>query len=240
MFRLVMFTFFLVVAGQYSLAQDAIATATPLEDKVNDHLDGSAKAAGGRLVGLSLTGTHSKKFDPSNVQITMPIERKPVICVRGISRDGLYWTRTPYNSPSAQENRHEVKLSPFTSAYERQLRSYDNSDVAILAFEASDANCFDKGAQIMPVLDGSARDLRIKVQVNTGNQHVKITLRHGATEVEGVCNPVRDRERIAFDRDCSVPVTLSAAPEIATLVLTFDDGLVEEEDPYTVFLPPKD
>lgn len=220
-------------------AQEPIVEARPLKGKVNDHFDKTAKAAGGRLVGLSFSGNVIEKFNPLDVRIAMPLVRKPVICVRGISRDGLYWTRTPYVSPAETSDTHEVRLFPFTFVYGSQLRTYGRSDVALLIFEATDANCFDEGAQMMPVLSRSSKELEIVAHVNTGNQHVEMALQIGDKLVPGVCGQVLNREKIAFDIDCTVPVALLAEPVSATLVLTFDDGLAVEKKPYTVFLPPK-
>lgn len=219
-----------------ALAQDNIVTAIPMGD-VNDHFDKTAKSAGGRLVGLSLDLGNSAKFNPGNVWVTMPPKATDVICVSGVSRDGLYWSRTPYQIASAQGSESQVKLLPFTNKYETQLLAYDSDDIAVFAFAARSPNCFAEVPTVLPIITKANRSApaEISAQVNSGNFKISVLVDVGDGPKEMACR--QDNDRIAFDVDCTFPVTLGDTPIDGSLTLITDDGLSAEPEEFTLRLP---
>lgn len=214
--------------------------ARPASGKVEEGFDPAARVAGSRIVGVRIGSAGNRPFDPGAVEI---VEATPgrTICVRAISRDGLYWMRTPYLAESTGPT---LKLAPFTDAANR-LQRYAANEIAVYAFESDDEECLGAVSAVLPVVEpfrggGARRGDTIEVLINSGNRRVAAQIEAGngmsATEME--CAPPGSSERITHDRICTV--ALNALPirtGILRLNLTFDDGLMPFSDSYDIRMP---
>ncbi|MEM9779762.1 MAG: hypothetical protein AAF813_07575 [Pseudomonadota bacterium] len=215
-------------------SQDQFGIAIPMGG-VNDHFDEDVKTSGGVLVGLSFAASPSLSFDPNDIRIAMPEDTASVVCVRGVSRDGFYWTRTPYQIAPNVPPVGPLKLDPFTTKYVGLLDDYKKSDVAIVAFAAPDERCFDEDALFLPEVPADVAGDVLQVKVNSGGRKTSVSwLGADSTKISGGCQPV-DQVRIAFDTLCSIerpPVV-----GVATLEIALDDGLQTIPKQYKTLLP---
>ncbi len=240
-----------VVASLAILAIPGIAAAqdeghaVPAGGTVSEGFDPTARVAGSRIVGVGFRAATGLAFNPAQVRIAGASEVS-TICVRAISRDGLYWMRTPYESAVGKT----LLLSPFTLLPDR-LRSYATEEIAIYAFEipastpeptaeSRAADCLaakDDAVTVLPFLPAADGSDELLVLVNSGNRRVQGRLK-GVDEIELRCAAPESTERIAYDRICSARIeTLAAAPHVAELELTFDDGLTKVTMTHRVRLP---
>ena len=225
------------------LAQEE-GRAVPAGGVVSEGFDPTARVAGSRIVGVRFGPAEGRVFDPGQVKIT-GASPESTICIRAISRDGLYWMRTPYEPAVGRT----LLLTPFTQSPDR-LRRYNSDEIAIYAFEtpATEADpsaesraedCLsarDDILRILPVLSGSGSEDTLQVLVNSGNRRVEGRL-SGAHEVPISCSAPDSTERIAYDRVCSAkigPAVLGAGP--VTLELVLDDGLARTPLSYAIRL----
>lgn len=218
-----------------ALAQE-VPVATALRNKVNENFDSSAKTGGSRLVGVLLGAATSRAFRAEDVQIVNPAV-DGIICVRAISRDGLYWMRTPYKTDSGPGDR--LRLEPFTTTLGDKLQQFDETDIGIVASLSASEDCLDDVSVVLPALVPGGNPSRIEIMANSGNRYVFVRLQTGADSFETECTPPQNEARIAFDRVCSLDVTLGPEPMEGTLLLSFDDGLSVEAENYTIRLPAK-
>lgn len=209
--------------------------AVPAGGVVSEGFDPTARVAGSRVVGVRFGPAEGRVFDPGQVRIA-GASPGSTVCIRAISRDGLYWMRTPYEP----EIGATLLLTPFTQSPDR-LRRYSTDEIAIYAFETptTSANpsaasraedCLsarDDRLRILPVLSELGPTDQLQVLVNSGNRRVEGRLR-GENEIPVVCAAPASTERIAYDRVCSAkisPTVLGAGPIRLELVL--DDGLAK-------------
>lgn len=218
--------------------------AVPAGGKVSEGFDPTARVAGSRIVGVGFRAAAGLAFDPAQVRLAGAAE-DATICVRAISRDGLYWMRTPYE-PEAGKT---LLLSPFTLLPDR-LRAYAVEEIAIYAFEISAsgpaptaesraADCLaarDEAVTVLPVLAATDGPGELVVLVNSGNRRVQGRLK-GGSEIELRCAPPESTERIAYDRICTAEVAPAPDPRVMELELTFDDGLTKATKAYDIRLP---
>lgn len=227
-----------------AMAQDE-GHAVPAGGTVSEGFDPTARVAGSRIVGVGFRSAAGLAFNPAQVRITGASEVS-TICVRAISRDGLYWMRTPYE-PAVGKT---LLLSPFTLLTDR-LRAYSAEEIAIYAFEIPSSNpeptaesraadCLaaeDDAVTVLPVLASADGSDELLVLVNSGNRRVQGRLK-GVDEIGLRCVAPESTERIAYDRICSAGIgALAAAPQVAELDLTFDDGLTKVTMTYRIRLP---
>ncbi|MFW8595541.1 hypothetical protein [Cribrihabitans neustonicus] len=229
-----------LAASAPTFAQEQVAIARPFDGVVNDHFDEAAKTSGGVLAGLSVAAAGPSAFDPSNVLVAAPPLAGSIICVRGVSRDGLYWTRTPYALEAGGSERSAVRLQPFANIeYERHLREYARQDVALVAFTAADRNCFEEQALFLPELPAGGGAKELQLLVNSGSRRTEVELAPegaaGGGPVQGSCAMV-GHERIAFDTRCRVPFGPLQVPAVALLRISLDDGLSPVTKTYRVQL----
>lgn len=212
------------------VAQDVAVTS--LSGLVNEHFDKTARVAGSRLVSVRLGTARSLAFDPGTVQVALPGSSVGV-CVRSISRDGLYWMRTYYGVPGTASGR-KLLIEPFTSSLQKVLQSYDEGDIAIVVFKSIDASCLDQSHEVLPVLVPEGTPDRLEVLLNSGNRRISARL-DGGEKVE--CVTPQNAERIAFDRICALNVVLSDRPMLTVLQISMDDGLTVTSEDYQIFMP---
>lgn len=231
--------FLLVVIFALASATGAIAQgrgqATPVSGQVNEGFDPTARVAGSRIVGVRIGKTSARPFDPASVFV-VGTSADQTICVRAISRDGLYWMRTPYRTVRADRMLH---LVPFTQAGDR-LRRYPRDEIAIYAFETPSPDCLDKSVVVLPVLEDTGVAARFEVLINSGNRRVeaRIATRDKSVSVDIPCAIPTAGARITYDRICAAPfATLPAGALDLTLSLTFDDGLSKLSENYSLRLP---
>ncbi|WP_137112599.1 hypothetical protein [Rhodobacter sp. SY28-1] len=228
-------TFLVALVSLPALAQE-VPVATALNGVVNENFDSSAKTGGSRLVGVRLGAATSRPFRAADVQIVNP-GVGGIVCVRAISRDGLYWMRTPYEADSDPGDR--LRLQPFTAELGDQLQQFDETDIGIVASLSTSADCLDDVAVVLPALIPGGNPTRIEIMANSGNRNVSVRLEMGAGPFEEECIPPENEARIAFDRICGLNVTLGQEPMEGTLLINFDDGLGVETETYTIRLPAK-
>lgn len=242
--RSAIFALLLVPSLPGSLFAQVEGRAVPAGGVVSEGFDPTARVAGSRVVGVRFGPVEGRTFDPGEVRIA-GASPDSTICIRAISRDGLYWMRTPYE-PGVGAT---LLLSPFTQVPDR-LRRYRADEIAIYAFETpatSDnpsaesrvEDCLsarDDTLRILPVLSAPDTDDTLQVLVNSGNRRVSGRLT-GANEVPVTCAAPASTERIAYDRVCSAkigPAALGAGP--VTLELVLDDGLARTRLSYAIRL----
>ena len=205
---------------------------TTLTGTVNEHFDTSARVAGSRLVSVRLGSARGLAFEPGNVQVVMPPSFVGV-CVRSISRDGLYWMRT-YYGVTAWPSATRLLIAPFTSDLDQPLRSYHEKDIAIVAFVSPDASCRDQTPVVLPVVVSLDSPSQLELLFNSGSRRISARLNGG---VEVACVPPPNSERVAFDRICTLEVPLSGEPTQVVLHVEMDDGLTVTTEEYRIFLP---
>ncbi len=222
-------------AGGALRAEQTVATAAPLGE-VNETY-GRSDVAGGDLVGLSIGS--AEWFDPQNVRIAVS-PKDSVLCVSAISRDGLYFARTPYQKPPEAFGAREVRLTPFTVKFEDQLSNFNMSDIALLALQASSAECFEPDALYLPLLEQpEATIVRLNAYFNTGNQDIAMTLTDDGSgrQTAARCSKP-DGARIGYDVICRVyGLKLGNQGRTVTLDFTLDDGLQTTPLSYKILLP---
>ncbi|MFC6689496.1 hypothetical protein [Jhaorihella thermophila] len=238
MFRRVLVLFLLL---SYSVKAEEeprqVAIARPAEGAVNDYFDDASKTSGGVLVGLRLAPRVDLSFDPENVEITLPLEQGNFVCVSGVSRDGLYWSRTPYRIDTVTPSAVVLKLQPFAQErYAGRLRSYPWSSVAIIAFESADPDCFLFDSRLLPEVPPNSDPATLAVYVNSNSQKLKASLDIAGATVRADCLQ-RTEARVAFDYACTLKLPHRDSADVATLVLEFDDGMTVDSEAFTVVLP---
>lgn len=224
----------------YFVTTSSFAEETPIAKPVggiiNEHYDKTARVAGSRLVGIRLGTSAERFFDPANVQV-VTAKSKTFVCVRTISRDGLYWMRTPYESLAASSAHPRMRLEPFTVGLGDTLRSYSDDDIAILAFASDDDRCLNVSGVLLPEFSSRAVPDRLELMINSGNRKISIQLRTEGEPVGTGCVAPENVERIAFDRLCSLPVALGGRPVDGVLEIAMDDGLSVERESYRIRFP---
>jgi len=243
--RLAVATLLAVMAMSGIAVAQEEGRAVPAGGMVSEGFDPTARVAGSRIVGVGFRATTGRAFDPAQVRIAGASEVS-TICVRAISRDGLYWMRTPYESAAGKT----LLLSPFSLLPDR-LRTYAAEEIAIYAFEmpastseptaaSRAADCLaarEDAGTVLPVLSAADGLDELVVLVNSGNRRVQGRLKGGA-EIELRCVAFESPERIAYDQICSAQIGApAAAPRVAELELTFDDGLTKVTMTHRVRLP---
>ncbi|NUB46603.1 hypothetical protein GEU84_019605 [Fertoebacter nigrum] len=223
------------VSVMFAMPGDVVAqdvAVTSLSGSVNEHFDTTARVAGSRLVSVRLGTARGLAFDPSNVQVVRPVSLAGV-CVRSISRDGLYWMRTYYGVEATASGKR-LLIEPFTSSLDQILRSYGEGEIAIVAFSSVDASCLDQSPLVLPVLVPEGAPDRIEVLLNSGSRRISAGL-DGGEQV--VCVTPQNIERIVFDSICTLAVVLSDRPTQRVLQVAMDDGLTVVREDYKIFLP---
>lgn len=229
--------------GAQEVAQD-VGRAVPVGGTVSEGFDPTARVAGSRVVGVAFRSAQGLAFDPEQIRI-VGASPSATICVRAISRDGLYWMRTPYEPGIGAS----LLLTPFTQLPDR-LRSYGADEIAIYAFETAAspappsaesraADCLaarDDAVTILPVTSGPVATDQLLILVNSGNRKVEGQI-VGQTTVGLRCAAPDSAERIAYDRVCSATVDPDAlGTGQVTLNLVFDDGLTKTRLDYRMRL----
>ncbi|SHF37446.1 hypothetical protein SAMN05444279_13222 [Ruegeria intermedia] len=241
MFRLISLLPLLLAAPVHASEDNPeIAIARPAEGVVNDHFDETPKTSGGVLVGLRFAPLGQDLFDPANVRITPPREEDSLVCVSGVSKDGLYWSRTPYRTDAPAASAQVLQLQPFAQArYESRLRTYGWGAMAIVAFESKDPDCFAFDNRFLPEIPPNSDSRRLIIYVNSNSQKLEATLETVDTSLQAECQE-QDDTRVAFDYACSFRLPDRAGQADATLVLEFDDGMGGYANTFTILLPEPD
>lgn len=200
--------------------------------KIRESFDPHAKVSGTSLVGVALGTPPRMQFNPNDVRIPRP-GNGSMICIHAVSRDGIYTARSLYELPDVHRESAELRLDPFSQDYDARLRDYPSDAIAITAFAASDAECYDPAPVLLPFLYPDAAP-PLRVLVNAGERAASIS----ADGVPVPCDRLPgDMLRIAFDTACSLEVPLAAQPAEHRYVLLLDDGLGVSEEEFRVLVP---
>lgn len=216
-----------------ALAETTTGAAVP-DGEIDELFDDVRKVAGSRLVTLRIGPFGNAPFVPGNVRVIAPAG-KSVICVRAVSRDGLYAMQEPY---SVTEPGDFVSLVPFSDKYADRLDDYPSEDIAVFAFAAPDATCQERDATVLPVVSTDPlENQQIQALVNSRNRKVSVVLHaEGAAPIDLSCEKPRDEARITHDQDCRGQIRPDFPLGRAELRVTLDDGLVRQTDRYAVIL----
>lgn len=218
-----------------AVAQDT--GMTPLIGDMNEHYDSSPRVAGSRLVGIRLGASAALAFDPTDVRIVGP-GAGHTVCVRSISRDGLYWMRNAYGRGGTSPERL-LRLDPFTKDLGTRLEAYPEGDIAILAFVGTDEACLDEAAMILPTVVSRSVPERLEILMNSGNRALTARFEMADKVSEVRCEAPQGAERVAYDRLCSLEIQLGSQPIEGRLDISMDDGLSIRSERFVVLLPAK-
>ena len=194
MYRTLFLFLLFVVVGSPGIAQDQEAVAVPVGDKVNDHFDEASKTSGGVLVGLRLGIDGTGQFDPDKVHIALPEAMDQTICVRGVSRDGRYWTRTPYRIKQVGLGHSRLRLEPVSrEQYHDLVRAYERIDMAFVAYSSSDANCFEDPTEFLPEMPdvGNSDELKPADQLGIPQSVLQVRIHQRPVPGSGVGGRLR-------------------------------------------------
>lgn len=230
----------LALAGQAAPAQDIIRQAEPANDRIDEHFDRSgagANVSGGVIVGAMLGAVSGGGFPADRILIATPPERV-LLCLRALSRDGLFSARNPYRLTGLADGMEGTTLMPFTDGYADDLRRYADDEVAVIAMPADDQGRCRSGEprlfpRVPPELALGETDLTL--QVNTAGRGMAWVETGDGTRAD--CRPVEGGPAIGFDMTCRLRVPIGPGPAELGFVLWVDDGLQPQPSTHVLAIP---
>lgn len=199
------------LAPPVSLAQEAIAMLKDRE--LQESLTREASVSG-RVVAGVLSADASA--DDSLFLFSSPARASGDVCVRVISRDGLYWSENTFRWPSNSQS--EVVRLQYQSRYD--LNSYRKLDLAVLGYEG---DCSEvREGPVLIALRGKDHALpeSLDILVNSGRSDTFAVLTNLSAGPRTVaCRPITDGRRTGYDTICRVPVADSGSENLVVKIL---------------------
>ncbi|SFM98077.1 hypothetical protein [Marinobacter pelagius] len=204
-------SFFGVFFSQASSAQDALAELKG--DDFQERLTEEASVSGRVVAGVLSSGTmaaHALSLFSS------PAREGEDVCVRVISRDGLYWSENTFRWPAVSEA-DAVRLQ-YKSRYD--LSRYAETDLSVLGYEG---DCSE--AQSGPVLiaaRGNNHKLpdSLDIFVNSGRSDTFAVITSPDIEARTLaCRLIREGRRTGYDTICTVPIADSATGSLTVRIM---------------------
>jgi hypothetical protein len=139
------------------------------------------------------------------------------LCLRAVSRDGIYTSRNEYRLPEAPAGAR-VRL-PHPTRHREHLGAVGPAGLAIAATRGPCGEAV--GGYYLPVGAAARPDDRVEVQVNSfGATDVLVSVRKGdAWSDPAVCDYLAEGRRTTFDHVCHVDPALVRAGDVALRIL---------------------
>ncbi|MGM0569546.1 hypothetical protein [Marinobacter sp.] len=200
----------LVLLPSLTAAQDVVARlkGNGLEESFTEEASVSGRVVAGVLAG-SATASDALALYASAARSSNDI------CVRVISRDGLYWSENTFTWPKGAD----ASLVPlqYQSRYREQLARYDARDLAILGYEGDCQQVPDGPLLVAARGTDADRPSTLDILVNSGRSDTFAVLTNLVAGPQTIaCQAITAGRRTGYDTVCTVP-----------LMETSEDGLLE-------------
>ncbi len=187
---------------------------------------------GGTTAGVTVTGVHASAIDApvdlGNLKVQLgehATQRNRVLCFRIISRDGRYSANVGFQmAPSTGLARLDLK-----SRYAEALKSYRQSDLAVLAQLAEDCAAPRDVTYIVSTFGASpASEIVVRLAGPPVRVHAQLGKDKQAFSPVVLCEASAHSVQIGFTQECRLPLAPDLAPGIYQLGLgeTAIDGKI--------------
>lgn len=191
--------------------QEAVARLK--DDGFREQLVQEASVSGRVVTGVLLADSPAAH---SLALFSAPLEAGADVCVRVVSRDGLYWSENTFRWPAAAGV--DVVRLQYPSRYD--LSHYGGTELSVLAYEG---DCSE--ARSGPVLvalrgDSGPEPEALDIFVNSGraDTFAVLTPPGGATTTIA-CHLIREGRRTGYDTICTVPLAGSRDATLAVRIV---------------------
>jgi len=200
-----------MVLPQVAFSREAVARLKG--DQFREQLAQEASVSGRVVTGVlsaNAPAAHSLSLLPS------PARAGGDICVRVISRDGLYWSENTFRWPAAADMQ-AVRLQ-YPTRYD--LSHYAGTELSVFAYEG-DCSEVQKGPALIAVRgDTGAPPEALDIFVNSGraDTFALITSPAGAGTTIA-CRLIREGRRTGYDTICTLPLADSAGDSLVVRIM---------------------
>lgn len=200
----------LVSLPSLSSAQDVVARlkGEGLEERFTEEAAVSGRVVAGVLAG-SASASDALALYASTARASDDI------CVRVISRDGLYWSENTFTWPDGADS--GVIPLEYQSRYREKLAGYDAKDLAILGYEGDCRQVPDGPVLVAARGADWQQPATLDILVNSGRSDTFAVLTNLVNGPKTLaCQTITAGRRTGYDTVCTVP-----------LAETPDNGLLE-------------
>lgn len=191
------------------------------------------------LVGIVLGGAPNIS-DTADVLLASPQPgSQSRICVRVTTRDGLFWSNNPFDTPTAAAEL--IVAGPIAKRYLRELKTYPADEIMVRAVVPQDKDCsnLENAKVFVPAI--GAPDGHLRAYLNTRGRAARAwLLKTGGTKKQLAtvrCKEFPTGAVIAADRICKLVLPTQLPAGRYHLHVRITGSLEKNVQRYTVRLP---
>lgn len=208
-----------------ALAQPSVSEAAPTDPEAFREGFEPTKLSSAIVTGLWIGGLDRESVLEADLLVPNTLSDEAgeadQICVRAMTRDGLFWSRNAY---TANLRADLWRIESITMKFENELRAYSLGDLFVTAGRPrAGGGCDGVLPALTPVLRGDGDDLNIVVNSQGRIAEADFIMQQD-TRIAGVCTPTEQPRHVADTRcvfdlgahrlsgDAMLEITLSDPP----------------------------
>lgn len=206
-------SFSCAVCSQVASAQDAVAELTLKGDRFLESLTKEASVSGRVVAGVLASNARPAQ---TLSLFSSPVREGEDVCVRVVSRDGLYWSENTFRWPNGTKA-DRVRL-PNHSEYD--LSRYAGTDLSVLGYEG-DCNEAHSGPVLVAVRGDNPRlPDSLDILVNSGRSDTFAVITSPDTGTRTIaCSLIREGRRTGYDTICTLPIANTGTESLTIRIM---------------------
>lgn len=223
----------LSVSPSVTLAQPSVSDAAPADPEAFREGFEPTRLSAAIVTGLWIGGRDRESVLEADLLVPNTLSGEAgeadQICVRAMTRDGLFWSSNAYTASSSADL---WRIGSITMKFENELQAYSLGDLFVTAGRPrAGGGCDGVLPALTPVLRGGGDDLNIVVNSQGRIAEADFVMQQD-TRIAGVCTPT-ERPRHVADTRCVFNLGADSLSGDATLEITLSDPPFDS-DLYTV------
>lgn len=187
--------------GAHVHGQEAIARLT--SQPFHEEYTKEAPVSGRVIAGIGLSGSALS----SHIALQPPdFASGNTVCVRVMSRDGLYWSKNTFELPSAIDT-NPIPLE-YPSKYINVIQTYKPDDLAVLAY-IGDCKITDNGPLIISTrFSGVDTPNKLQIYINSARSDTSaIIANQSSGPFTTRCSQILEGRRTGYDTICTIDLS---------------------------------
>ncbi|PPI84482.1 hypothetical protein KEHDKFFH_09415 [Marinobacter maroccanus] len=204
-------SFLCAFVSRVSFAQEAVAE---LKGKDFQEVLTEEASVGGRVV-AGVLSSNARAAQALSL-FSSPARESEDVCVRVISRDGLYWSENTFRWPSGS-NADTVRLQDL-SKYD--LSRYAETDLSVLGYEGDCSEAHSGPVLIAVRGDNPRLPDSLDIFVNSGRSDTFAVITSPDIAASTIaCHLIRKGRRTGYDTICTVPIANTGTGSLAIRIM---------------------
>jgi hypothetical protein len=200
-----------------------------------------ANVSGALLVGVTLGKTSLISNNANIVLVSPQTGAGTNLCLRVVTRDGLFWSDNPYKTPVGDSI--SISAGPVANRFLSDLQKYPLEDIMVLATIPLSDNCSTPKQEsfILPAMGEPDGYLYIYLLTGDSAANIRLTKKDdiGGFEQRGICEKISPGSIVAVDKVCKIGFSPDMASGQYNLDVRLKRRIGMEDYHYAIYNPRK-